>query len=1261
MPAATLNPDPAAQQRVFSRLNAPIRTRDDLLRLFVTDLGFERLEQPIPPREDTFGRGQALELARQCRPLRLAGHGDFQILYAELDGERLDYGRQRVLATKLLETWPDALFVFALKDTLGQPAGAEIHLVNVKGDSAARRAMPAPPRGRQVFRRFRLGPGEHYRTAAERLALLDLTATPDLTTLELRDRLDAAFDKEPVTRKFFADFCAVFEKTCHDIANRHPRWPRETVERETQTLLNRLLFLWFIQRKGWLNRQRDFLVAHFRQHFARDPRGTSYLRDFLRPVSVKLSTKGPQADLPGLDLPFLNGGLFADEYGAEQRDDDVRRRHELRVGNDTFQHIFDDLLEAYNFTVREDTPLDVDVAIDPEMLGKIFESLVLQLEQSRVGGKSSRHDTGSYYTPRPIVHYLCREALAAWLEDAFVVPPSGGSASAPSSAQPAEAGTTNARSALPLENRRSQIEDLLALDASDALDETERATLDALLTPEEARTLASRLYDLRACDLAVGSGAFPVALLHELVNLARLAETRARGKDPVAADPRWLFDTKTRFIERCLYGVDLQDRAIEICKLRLWLSLVVDYPLDVDVDACEPHSFRDALRRLPALPNLDFKIRRANSLVDMIRGEPVPLGEFGAGDAARPILNRLIAAKRDFYNAESVPEKRRLRLAIYEATAELAQVELTWARNRLGLIPDPANAQKVAELDHVQREMAAVLAEIRAARKLKAADQDAALERLRARFDDPKQPTFVWQLDFAEVFHRDSVAAGFQPAGEGGILPPGKASANSEPRENLPARSAGLEAPLYGRPGGPPLQAGFDLLVGNPPYVRIQVLNQTAPEQVAWFKTHYAAASKGNYDLYVVFVERGLQLLAPRGQLAYILPHKFFNAQYGQPLRELLARGRHLRHVVHFGDQQIFPGATNYVCLLFLAKAGADTCRWVRADDLPAWLATQQAPETALPAARLTAAEWNFAVGPASALFDKLQAMPVKLGDVADIFVGLQTSADDVFILNFVSETAKTLTLESKALDQHWTFEKDLLHPLLSGTDIRPFAPLPHRQFILFPYSVTDEQADLIPLATLASRFPRTAEYLRKNKKRLEGREGGKFRGENWHRFGRSQNLGIQNRSKVCVPRLVEQLGATWDSKGTHFLDNVDVGGVTFRPEHSSMSLAYLLALLNSALLRWFFPHVSAPFRGGWRSANRQFLSQLPIRPIDFGAPSERAEHDALVGLVERILSAKRASPAADTTVLECEIDERVYRLYGLTPDEIKLVEDASK
>ena len=130
---------------------------------------------------------------------------------------------------------------------------------------------------------------------------------------------------------------------------------------------------------------------------------------------------------------------------------------------------------------------------------------------------------------------------------------------------------------------------------------------------------------------------------------------------------------------------------------------------------------------------------------------------------------------------------------------------------------------------------------------------------------------------------------------------------------------------------------GLDAIVGNPPYIRIQMMKEWAPLEVEYYKRAYAAAGKGNYDIYVVFVERALRLLNPRGRLGFILPHKFFNAQYGEPLRKLLAGGRHLAEIVHFGDQQVFHNATTYTCLLFLDRAGRDAFRFERVADLAAW------------------------------------------------------------------------------------------------------------------------------------------------------------------------------------------------------------------------------------------------------------------------------------------------------------------------------------
>jgi hypothetical protein len=461
---------------------------------------------------------------------------------------------------------------------------------------------------------------------------------------------------------------------------------------------------------------------------------------------------------------------------------------------------------------------------------------------------------------------------------------------------------------------------------------------------------------------------------------------------------------------------------------------------------------------------------------------------------------------------------------------------------------------------------------------------------------------------------------------------------------------------------------GFDAVIGNPPYIRIQTMKEWAPLEVEHYKTAYAAAEKGNYDIYVVFVERGLSLLNDRGCLGFILPHKFFNAQYGEPLRGLLSKGKNLAEVVHFGDAQVFTGATTYTCLLFLDKAGVDSCRVMKVDDLDVWRQEGRGTEGMIPAKGITAAEWNFTVGRGAYLFEKLRRMPVKLGEVANIFVGLQTSADDVFIMNRVGETATSLILYSKALGEEWTLEKDLLFPLVSGTDVQRYKKLPDRQYILFPYEISGPSVELIDFSRIEECYPKTAAYLSANRRKLECREKGKFKDSQWYRFGRNQNIGIQNISKLCTPRLVNHLYATYDAEGRHFLDNVDVGGIVWRCAHEDQGFEYLLALLNSKLLGWYFPFVSAPFRGGWMSANRQFLSQLPIRPIDFSVPADRERHGSMVALVEEMLSLHKRLSAAraehERTNLQRQIeatdrriDRLVYDLYNLTEEEVRMVE----
>jgi hypothetical protein len=625
--------------------------------------------------------------------------------------------------------------------------------------------------------------------------------------------------------------------------------------------------------------------------------------------------------------------------------------------------------------------------------------------------------------------------------------------------------------------------------------------------------------------------------------------------------------------------VDIQPQAVDICKLRLWLSLMVDYELSADPDNCEATSFRKALKEIEPLPNLDFKIRRANSLVDYIHGEPVELKQLSSETGAALALSNLSAAKREFFNARTAAAKRKLRLAIYQNITELAKIELTRARMDaagLGIALTDRDGERVTEIDNGLKEIAFIAAQLRDARKMRAQAQEDALERIRAQFDDSDKPTFVWQFDFAEVFHREDTAHGES------LLPVEKTGPNT-------ATS---------------LRNGFDLVIGNPPYIRIQTLTKSNPKLAAYYKQRYKAAAKGNYDLYVCFVERGLELLHQNGQLAFIQPHKFFNAQYGEPLRDLLAKGKHLRHVVHFGDQQIFPGATNYVCLLFLAKAGANKCHFVRVGKLATWLSTFAGDEADIAANDIGAADWNFAVGKGASVFERLKQLPTRFGDIAArISQGIRTSANEVYVLDVKVEGSGHVEAYSEQLEAEFSLERKSVYRFLGGREIKPYRILPSGKVAIIPYRLSGGRMAIIPKQEYQERFPSTWSYLCKNRSYLEDRENGKMKGNNWYGFVYPKNLDIMVSPKLLVPDIADRASFALDEAGTFAFTSGY--GITLKQERG-LSLKYVLGLANSSVLDFYWRQISTPLRGGFFRNFTQFIEQLPI-------PESNAEQRALL------------------------------------------------
>ena len=477
---------------------------------------------------------------------------------------------------------------------------------------------------------------------------------------------------------------------------------------------------------------------------------------------------------------------------------------------------------------------------------------------------------------------------------------------------------------------------------------------------------------------------------------------------------------------------------------------------------------------------------------------------------------------------------------------------------------------------------------------------------------------------------------------------------------------------------------GFDVIIGNPPYVRIQTLPK---DQVAFFSKHFVSAM-GNYDIYTLFVERGLQLLKPGGILGFILPHKFFQTAYGRGLRKLIAEKNALMEVVNFRDNQIFEQASTYTCLLFLKKGKEKTFKYsevARLEDPTKQLQTIKDHEEytdelmrvgKILKKQVTEAPWSFSFGEEARLLDKIKTNGTPLGNIAEaIFQGLVTSADPVYILEKGGKAkgSDLIRVFSKATNKEYDLENDVVKPLLKGSlDIKRYAIENVSRFVIFPYKITDDKASLIQREEFASRCPKCWKYLLENRKQLEDREQGKMKGEKWYGYVYPKSLTRFEKPKILTPSIASRASYTCDINGEYYFVGSGGGGgggygIVLK-DGVKLHPFYVTALLNSKLLDFYLQKNSTPFRGGFFAYNRQYIEQLPIRTIDFSNTGETEQHDDLVKLVDVMLDLRKREQKAQGHELEQlkrqiektdrEIDERVYKLYGITEKERKIIQE---
>jgi hypothetical protein len=405
---------------------------------------------------------------------------------------------------------------------------------------------------------------------------------------------------------------------------------------------------------------------------------------------------------------------------------------------------------------------------------------------------------------------------------------------------------------------------------------------------------------------------------------------------------------------------------------------------------------------------------------------------------------------------------------------------------------------------------------------------------------------------------------------------------------------------------------GFDAVVGNPPYIRIQGLGR---DLANWCRRRYEVAH-GNFDAYLVFIERATGLLNKEGRLGFIVPNKFMKLDSGRKLRTSLGTSRFVEELIDFGDSQVFEGATNYTSILILDVAGLERASYRKLsgiEGVPTLREIEEAPLLKVSATDLGSDPWILAVGDDQKLLQALGRSTEPLGEVTEaIFTGLQTSADAIYILEDRGPADGGRRVYSKASKRELILETTLLHPLAGGAEVDDYAFKPQPDLLLFPYQ-KKEGMKLISEEALAG-LPLTRAYLEEHEEALRGRERGKMDHGQWYAYVYPKSLGLHDLPKLGIPRLTERLRASADPEGSIYLDNVDVNGII--PSPGGVNIWILLCLLNSSLLDRAFKLFSVPFRGSFYSANKQFIAPLPIRIPDAGIGSDlerlgKALHEA--------------------------------------------------
>ena len=995
---------------------------------------------------------------------------------------------------------------------------------------------------------FLLGPGQACRTAAENFrSLIDRRAADPEVQLDIDD-LRRAFSVEALSREFFARYKAHYARFVDFMVSDAPMRqdftgtsrPADTPEARNREekpirdyvkkLLGRIVFLHFVQKKRWLGvplgapwgEGPDNFLLHL---FSAAP--PAQQADFLDGVLEPLFDRGLDTDrsaegdaydtlVPAVGtvrIPWLSGGLF-----ERDRQDRLPSRFPPQLFRDLFE-----MLAEYNFTVDENDPDDAEVGVDPEMLGRIFENLL-----------ENNNDTGAFYTPKEVVRYMCRESLLAHL-----------------------------------------VATLPGVDAHTLRTLVESHNVEQLPAPL-AEKIDRALADVKICDPAIGSGAFPMGLLRLLfacrTALTPLLFACRTALTPLLEDRRTAADLKRHIIRHNIYGVDIERGAVDIARLRFWLALIVDAPTP-----------------LP-LPHLDYKIMQGDSLLERIAD--VDLSHIAeAGAVAPPVQQDLFgavdldAARVGFATAEACATFRRNLERAFDTGDHEERLRLRTSLHRR--VASAVSWSLSPRLEQARRTLAdldAASAPLTPRQRKEAARLKAFVARLEplvtyiaTHGELPPTECFLWHTWFRDVFEREG-------------------------------------------------RAGFDIVIGNPPYIQLQANGSLLATRYA--EGGFVTLNKRG-DIYSLFYELSRRLLAPGGHLCLITSNKWMRAAYGAATRRFLAaEDTDVHLLLDCAGTKLFENATVDVNILLAAHAPnrRDTQALTVTPELRSCLTDsslfrQHAAPCAFPAEE----SWVILSPIEASIKRKIEAVgtPLSEWDIS-INYGIKTGCNEAFIISTARRDEILVACRDEA-ERERTAE--LIRPILRGRDIKRYGYEWAELWIIGTHNGVRGKFPRIDI----EEYPAVKAHLDQYWDKIAVRDDQGATPYNlrncayWEDFEKPQILWIElsDEPKFCFAEKFVSLNTIFFLTGEN--------------------IHHILGLLNSKLITWYFKHCIGTTSGvGTNRWLKYTIERLPIAGVD-----PRVEEFATL-LCE------------DATENREEIDYKlshiVCELYKLTPEEIDFI-----